>query len=312
LDSWNGLPTRSRRNSHWLKRCATVALSMTTSSPDDTDLLTARITSNRSLPEELRRSAAHLHNEIRRIVEQVARQIEDARYRKVEMAVSELDTGLRERERAKELVKADKAMHISYETLRLTVEFFGDLNQTVLRRIENESASPEHQSNMMFGNAIMIYEIADFVIGYIRTFRLGDEHKVLHADAKERVQTARRRQTELERKLAAPGIDPAVRDQTLEDIRIRTAAFDELDRQWERYMEEIQKLHALVDDVKGRVPTLEIIRENAEIQIMTLQLVAMLRFLQRSTDSIRGALNVLQGLRLAPLSSDRVRALLGV
>ena len=48
------------------------------------------------------------------------------------------------------------------------------------------------------------------------------------------------------------------------------------------------------------------------IQILTLQLVAMLRVLTQNSESIRGAVASLKGFRLAPLSSVRVRRLLGI
>ena len=76
--------------------------------------------------------------------------------------MSELDGNMREREKARRLVHVDKEMHVSYETLRLTVEFFGDLNQTVVKRISEEDASSSRLSNMMFGNAVMIYEVKGF------------------------------------------------------------------------------------------------------------------------------------------------------
>jgi len=279
---------------------------------EDVDLLTARIKSNRKLPEDLRASAETLHIRIRNIINQIATSIEEVRYRDSEEAVNQLPTGLAERERAGALVQADKRIHVAYETLRLTVEFFSDLNQVILKSVDDESLSPHKQSNMMFGNAIMIYELTDLIIEYLKDFSLGDEHTRLYADSKERVQKLRDRQEQLRRKVESPGIEPEVRRQTLENIEARETAFEALDAEWERYLDEVRSMHSTVADIQGRVPTLEIIKENAEIQIMTLQLAAMLRFLRQSSESMRGAVETLQGFRLAPLNSTRLRQLLGV
>jgi hypothetical protein len=278
---------------------------------DDVDLLTGKIVQNEDLPRELQESAKQLHGKIQNIIYQIAVRIEDARYQEVELTVSELATGLAGRERARTLVQMDKSIHISYETLRLTVEFFRDLNRTVLANIEKEH-SPQQLSNMMFGNAIMIYELTDFMIGYIRDFALGDGLGKLHADAKKRVQEARDRQDKLKTKVQDSNIEPDVRDQTLENIRNREAAFDKLDREWDTYLHEIQQLKETVKGVQGKIPTLEVIRENAEVQIMALQEIAMLRFLKQNSESVRGAVETLQEFRLAPLSSTRVQRLLGV
>jgi hypothetical protein len=278
---------------------------------EDRDLLCRNIRNNKDVPQAVRDNAVALHGRMREIIARVAASIEEARYREVEAAVATLPAGLVERQRAAKLVQADKQLHVSYETLRVTVEFFSELNRGVLARIESDP-SRHRQANMMFGNAVMIYELTDYVIGYIQSFGLGDELTALRAEAKKRVDEARRRQNDLAGRIATMEIEPAVRDQALADIRDREGALDELDREWDRYLGEVGDMRAKVDEIRRKVPTLEIIRESAEIQIMTLQLVAMLSFLRQSSESIRGAVDTLQGFRLAPLSATRVRRLLGV
>jgi uncharacterized protein YifE (UPF0438 family) len=159
---------------------------------------------------------------------------------------------------------------------------------------------------------VMIYELTDFVIGYIQAFTVSTDLETFHVEATQRVQQTRDEQKALEEMARNPDVEPVVRDQILEDIRNREAAFDELEREWDKYLAEFRQLRLRVDEVRGKVPTLATIRENARIQIMTLQLVAMLRFLKQNSDSIRGAVDTLQGFRLAPLSSSRVRRLIGV
>lgn len=280
-------------------------------SVEDTDLLTANISRQGGLPQQVREGIAGLHDRIRVIIEEVAARIEGQRYQEVEQAVAYLQAGLAERQRAARLVQTEKQMHVSYESLRLTVEFLSALNQSILARIESES-SPQQLSNMMFGNAIMIYELTDFVIGYVRKFELAGDLEQLHREAKDRVDQTRREQRAFEEKLRAQDIPHPVREQMLEDIRNRDTAFQELDNEWDRYLGEVQQMRGMVEQVRTIVPTLEMIRENARIQIMTLQLVAMLRVLKQNFESIRGTVDTLQGFRLAPLSSARVRRLLGM
>ena len=51
--------------------------------------------------------------------------------------MQQLGGGYLERERAQKLLEADKRLHISYESLRLTVEYFAELNRSVLSRIRD-------------------------------------------------------------------------------------------------------------------------------------------------------------------------------
>jgi hypothetical protein len=278
---------------------------------EDVDLLSANLARERDVPRRVREEVTGLHDRIRAVIEQIASQIEQGRYAEVEHAVANLQAGYAEQERAKRLIAADKGVQAAYDALRLTVEFFSDLNLTVLARIEREP-SADKQSTMMFGNAVMIYELTDFVIDYIEAFTLSTDLDAFHAEAKKRVQQTREQQKGLEAMLLGTNVDPLVRDQTLEDIRNREAAFDELEREWDKYLAEVKQLRVKVNEVRGKVPTLAAIRENARIQIMTLQLVQMLRFLKQNSDSIRGAVDTLQGFRLAPLSPTRVQRLIGV
>jgi hypothetical protein len=278
---------------------------------NDVDLLSGNIARERDLPRRVRDEVTGLHERIRAVIERIASQIEQGRYEDVEHAVAGLQAGFAERERAQRLIEADKGVQASYDALQMTVEFFSELNRSVLARIESE-ASPDKQSTMMFGNAVMIYELTDFVIGYIQAFTVSTDLETFHVEATQRVQQTRDEQKALEEMARNPDVEPVVRDQILEDIRNREAAFDELEREWDKYLAEFRQLRLRVDEVRGKVPTLATIRENARIQIMTLQLVAMLRFLKQNSDSIRGAVDTLQGFRLAPLSSSRVRRLIGV
>lgn len=277
---------------------------------NDVDLLSGNIARERDLPRQVRDEVTGLHQRIRAVIEQIAFQIEQGRYEEVEQAVAGL-SGFAERDRAQRLIQADKQVQIAYDALRLTVEYFSQLNKSVLARIERET-SADKQSTMMFGNAVMIYELTDFVIGYIEAFTVSNDLEKFQVEAKKRIQHTRDQQNVLAEMVGAADVEPLVRDQTLEDIRSREAAFDELEKEWDTYLGEVGQLRVKVDEVRGKVPTLAIIRENARIQIMTLQLVAMLRFLKQNSDSIKGAVDTLQGFRLAPLSSSRVRRLVGV
>jgi hypothetical protein len=280
---------------------------------DDTDLLTSNITRKNNVPQAVRDEIAGLHNNIRDIIEQISSRIEEGNYKDAEQAIANLPLAYAERQRASNLVLADKRMHISYQTLKVTVEFFSELNQIVLRRIEREN-SPQKESNMMLGNAIMIYELTDFVIRYIEGFTVNGATDIekLHNETKQKIADLRNQQKALEQRAMAQGIEPIVREQTLEDIRNREAAMDELEREWNKYTSEVKQLYSTVGEVRGRVPTLEVIRENAQVQITLIQLVAMLRFLKQNSDAIKGTVDALKGFRLAPLSPNRVRRLLGI
>jgi hypothetical protein len=276
-----------------------------------TDLLSANIGRNRTIDLQVRADVAGLHARIRTVIEQVAEHIENQRYQDVETAVRLLPAGYAEREWAYRLVQTEKRMHVSYESLRLTVEFLSALNQSILGRIERET-SPRRLSDMMFGNAIIIYELTDFVIGYVAGFAISGDLDQLHREAKDRVDQTRQEQRALEERVRGENVPPAMRDQVLTDIRNRESAFREIDREWDKYLGEVREMREKAEGTRAILPALEIFRDNARIQIMTLRLVAMLRVLRQNSASLRSTVDTLQGFRLAPLSPTRVHRLLGM
>jgi hypothetical protein len=280
---------------------------------DDRELLTSSIARQSQVPQAVREEIAGLHSTIRDQIETIATQIENSKYKDAETAIANLPLSYVERQRAANLIRADKHMHVSYQALKITVEYFSELNQSVLQSIERE-VSPQREANMMLGNAIMIYELTDFVIRYIEAFMVNGTAEIekLHCETKEKIAELQRQQSALEQLANSPGVEPAVRDQTLADIQNREAAIEELKLEWDKYITEVKALSSTVGEVREKLPTLEVIRENAKVQINLIQLVAMLQFLKQNSNAIKGTIDALKGFRLAPLSPNRVRRLLGI
>lgn len=278
---------------------------------DTSSLLASNISQVRNVPAGVRDQVASLHGRIRQIIEQVAWSIEKDRYQDADNLVQDLPS-LGERERAATIIQADKEINVAYETLRLTVDYFSELNRQALERTERE-LSPKRQRQMMFGNAVMIYELADFVIGFIRVFSPDGlvELDSLQVETLRRIHRAKEEQNRLEARALQDSIDASARAEILASLRQRVAALEILQQEWQFYVTEIKQLDEHVTGVRDKIPTLEIIRENARLQLDVLELVAMHRFLRQNDEAFRTATETLHGFRLVPLSPSRVRRLLG-
>jgi hypothetical protein len=174
--------------------------------------------------------------------------------------------------------------------------------------------STAREANLVLGNAITVFELTEFVIRYVERFRLDghDDIHRLHREAKVRLDAKRTEQQALARRASAPAIEADVREQILDVIRTRESAIGELEREWDKYLSEIDSMRSAISEVYAKVPTLEVIRDNARLQIDVMQEVAVLRFLRLNADALKGTISTLQGFRLAPLSGSRVRRLIGV
>lgn len=113
--------------------------------------------------------------------------------------------------------------------------------------------------------------------------------------------------TRLSQLIEDPESATMVREHTMADIEHRRGAIDQVEQEWAKYVTDVKQVNGIVAEVRGKIPTLEVIRENASVQISLLQLVALLRFLRQSSEAIRGTVDTLQAFRLAPLTPTRVR-----
>ena len=276
---------------------------------EDSELLSPNIARARDIPAKLLDDVSQLHARIHDIVEQVTLNIENGKYQETESVAKNLP-GRNECERGIRLVEAEKQIRISYETLRLTFEFFSELNSQALARIEQER-SADRRTEMLFGNVVTIYEMTDFVIDYIESFSPGGFHELdtLHQETLERIEKARVGQEELAASAQREGIELGVRDAILGDVRIRMEALDAFQQEWDNYIAETKQFRSRIDEVHSKVPALELIRENARAQLNVLELVPMLRFLRQSADAVNASVEALQSFRIAPPTASRVRRL---
>ena len=281
----------------------------------DAELLSSRISQASNIPPQIRADISSLHGQIRAVIEHTAALIEEGSYLAAEQEAANV-YGYAMRQRAWGLVQADKHMHISYEALRLTIETFGDLNSRIIRRIDRagREGRSDRELQMLFGNAVMIYEMADFTIKYIENFALRgtDDIDDLHQYMIQRIEDARRADNEFEEATSASATDEPVKEGAFGDIRYRQDALVIVEEEWKKYIEETKRFGEQIGTVRAKLPTLKTIRENAWRQIDVLEIMAMARYLKLYSSTLAAAAEELTKFKLASLTPERVRRLLNI
>lgn len=279
---------------------------------NDVDLVSSRIGAS-GLPPEVSAGLSSLHTNIKFLIEQTASLLVEDLYREARREVTEdRDVGLEFLHQADELIAADRRVQLSYQTLQLTVEYFRDLNQGILRRIEEE-AEAGRQGRMMLGNAIMVHEVADFAIGFIEGFSPAGLEDVdrLHAMFKTRMlDQAAHDARQADAIAAAVRTSPELRDDLRRNLEDRAQARRIAEEEWIKYVADVRTLAGAADEIRDSLETLLLIRGDAAGQISILQEISLLRYLKQNTSSISKTVDAVSALRMAPLSSNRVRRLL--
>lgn len=279
------------------------------------DLLSSEVPS-RDVPAAVKKSIAGLHDKMLRVILEVARRIEDRRYRCAESAVAELNLAMREREKVDTLVQSDKQVNVSCQTLKISVEMFSRLNELLIQELaeQEQAGNVSAARNLILGNALIVYELTDFVIRVIERFQAAgfEEIQKLRRDQRTQSDQLRAELETLRTQAGGDDIDVGVRDKILQSIDERGKSIDVLDAEWDGYL---QAMAATLDDLRQihlKLPTLRLIRDNAKGQINLLEAVAVASLVKSNLGAIAGTIVTLKNLELASLTPDRVRRLMGI
>lgn len=283
---------------------------------DDMDLVSSRIGQRQDIPKHVKQQIGALHAKMRNIIEEAASRIEIYKYKNSEEVLANIKLSFNEKSKANSLITAEKQVHISCQSLKIAIDFFSELNRLIFDKIEKakETGDSKLERNLVLGNAILVYELTDFLITYIKSFELQgmSEIEKLHSSMKIEVKQLRNEEEKRKGDIQLEDIDQTVRDHILSDVQHRLKSFDILEKEWDNYIEQINGLKTEVGNVGKKLPTLNAIKDNAKGQIKFLQAAAVMNIVKSNLNAVQASISSLEGLRLVSLSPDRVRRLLGI
>jgi len=281
---------------------------------DDTELLSNAVRGNSRIDKAVKQDIMNLHSKMSRLVNEIARRIEDEKYKVSEEAIDNLKLSAQQNNKVSSLIVADKKIHTSCQSLKVTVETFCEINKMIIQKLENPQGLERNQErDLVLTNALLVYEITDFTINFISTFQLMglDEIGKIHKDMVTTVSRLKKEQQSLRSQAEDPEVEDFLREQVMSDIKHREESIDMLEKEWDSYMENIEELQNETGLVSKKIPNLKLIRDNAKAQINTLAAVAVLQIVKHNVQAIEATVLNLEKLELASLSADRVRRLLG-
>jgi hypothetical protein len=280
----------------------------------DIGLLSTNIATNKRVDKDVKDQITSLHRKMRTLIEEVARRIENEKYKSAEATIEGF-RALRDKEMSLKLLSADKKTHVSCQSLKVAVDLFYELNRQIVEKLNSDTpTNPAEERQLLLGNALLVYELTDFTINFIENFRLYglDEIEAIHKDMQTTISQLRVNTKSRRKEAENPEIDPGLREQILQDITNRTESIEVLEKEWSNYMQTIRSHEGEIASVSKRIPSLRLIRNNAKDQIDTLAAVAVMQIVQSNIHAIEATVSKLEKIELASLSADRVKRLLGI
>lgn len=287
---------------------------------NDTDLLTENISRVGEIPSTIRKNLGCLHDKLRRVIREVALNIETRNYRSQEEALNEVinEAYLSSKQKGKveKIIDADKRMHISTQSLNLTVNICSELNRRIVKNLEEcERTGERHiEANILLGNAILIYELADFAIDYINSFKLEglDEILEIRDDICEKIKQTKKNLEKQKQRSELQDVSEDMRQRFISSQENKINLCELILKEWEGYVKEIEDSQSDLASSHQNLSALILVKADAKSQLDILQLAAVVRVLRENCMAIDSIVNSIQGLDLITIDPPRLRRLMGV
>jgi len=286
----------------------------------DSEKLTIVIAEDQSLPENVRTQFGQFQASVRAVIEETATRIENVISTPIVDTLNRRPLNRDQRTDAIRLVDADKSIRVSSRSLRMVMEEFSNINENILSRIKDHQDGVgvkndrARELELLLGNAFLVYELTDFVIRYLETFKISgmDDVTKLHHESIKRVNEIRVNNTRL-RTQAMSERNEDVKKRVLQSVDDNEFALSEVVRAWDEYKRRIEELsREASEQSKMVIASLRLLRSNSQVRIDLMELLTIVHMAQDRLQDIEVAVTTLEKMQLAPLPPDQITRLLGL
>jgi hypothetical protein len=283
----------------------------------DTELLSSNIAINHDIPKEIKQQIGSFQAKLRAVIERAAMEIESYKYRSDEEAIENLRLSYNERSQVNELLSADKNINISFQSLKVATEVFSSLNDYVVQQIKEceKSGDARLERELVLANAILVYELSDFLISYLESFKLQGAEEISNTQRymNDKLTQLEQEQDSLRiRAESDESEDSQVKQQILSNIENRRRAIQKVRDEWNKYAGAIEELRTNLGATTKDIPTLKLIRDDAKIQINLLEATVVMQLIKKNLNDRSSAILTLKNIKLVSLTADMAVRLLNI
>lgn len=286
------------------------------------DIMSPRLIDNPRLSADELASLADLKKNLDTIINAVAERVEKHRVVSYDEYTGRYDLNSYDRLRVQALVSSVRDINKSIQKIKFTVENFSRCNKTIIQELDECIARGDFQQSRMFvlGNMLLIYELANFLINFLENFTLeGFPDIVQLADKEvEKIGLAMQALQKLKLDAESPEIDPNVKAQIMANLADREKSLENFKDEWDKYTAGIQDVQSRVGNLKEKIPTLKLIRDNAQNQMDFFEIMKIFGVMmvaeavRQNLDTLEIVTLPLDEIELISLPPHKVHLLMGL
>lgn len=281
-----------------------------------TAILSDEIVRVSTVPDRIKRKIAQTSENLRDMISGVAYFVQEEKITELDEMVAAYNGDLRHRERMQRFFSSRKKMMISYSSISTVIDIFKRVNQGILEEFAKAEIGDEpakKKAELHIKNAILVYEITNFVIGYLSDFdglNGVQDFKAVQREVMKEVGDARDNIKELMRSNSA--VVDSVRAQKREGQEARLNALTMVEKKWKEISGEISGQEAKIKKVSSLLSSLKYIRDDAKSQIEVVGIVAATSGVDDAITKIGELTEEMLSFELKPLDEDTVMSLLQI
>lgn len=251
-------------------------------------ILSENILMNEKMPYEVKKLVAEYKFNLRCIIAGIADQIEEEEYRQLDIDIKQMELLPHERDKVTIIYESQKKVSLSFQTLNVIIRLFTEANDKIKQEIENPNKTANQSINLRLQNAVLVYELLNFVTAFVENFGL--KGKIEISKIKHQV-FADIQSIEEKIKDKVVGKYNTVSDETrnsaIEDVENYKEILSSMKKRWDVLDKKIEDIENQVGEYKTILPDLEMYKSIAEIQIEILTLVAIMNIVEKNISLVK-------------------------
>jgi hypothetical protein len=289
---------------------------------DDVELISSQLSKYvrkrsvlpRDLQERVARDVLNMRSTLAGLIEQTAQWIEYYEYSDVEQMAAQLPAA-NLRNRAAKLISGEKALHVSAQSLRTTIELFVKMNEQIVAQVEATPADITEERNLLLSSAVLVYEVADFVVQYIESYQMRGiaELRSIQAEIMGQIRADRARVTKRVAEIEQIDLPDDLREGFRRECEENEKALQLAGNTWAEYIgEEDAVAKSITNELARIAPMVRMRRDLAYDRIAVLSKSELTMLIKKSVQEIKTAAILTSNLRLAALTPARLNRLFGL
>lgn len=292
---------------------------------ENREVMSPKLIDNPKLSAGERATLEELKRNLDKIIHEVAERVEKHRVVSYDDYTKRYELNAYDRLRVNSLVSSVRDINKSIQKIRFAFETFSRCSKFIIIELDECIKIGDYTKSKMFvlGNIMLIYELANYLINFLEKFEIDGIDEIIKLSQKEleKISNNMDKLQDLKEDANSPvidDIDAKVKEQVISNLNDREKALEEFKKQWDKYTEEIKGVQDKVGNLKNQIPTLKLIRDNAENQLDFFEIMKIFGIMmiaeavRKSLDALRIDKLPLDEIELISLPPHKVYTLIGL